>query len=126
MKNKTPDKQEITRDSKGRWKGSGNPKGRPRKDKCMSDILREFGERMSKKQPDCTILDLVAKKTYELAIGGNMRAIEFIVERLDGKVPIVEIKKETELPFDNIVFNECSKDNCECVDCGKGSSLSGI
>ena len=114
MKNKTPDKQEITRDSKGRWKGSGNPKGRPPKDKCMADILKEFGERISKEHPTCTILDLVAKKTYELAIGGHMRAIEFITERLDGKVPIVEIKKETTLPFDRIIFNECDIPDCHC------------
>ena len=75
MKIATPDKQGITRDSKGRWKGSGNPKGRPLKDKCMSDILKEYGARMSKKNPDCNLLELVAKKTYELAIGGHMRAI---------------------------------------------------
>mgnify|MGYP001251981717 CR=1 FL=1 len=109
-----PDKHDISRDKKGRWKTSGNPKGRPKKKLCMSDILKEYGERISKKEPHYNILQLVGKKVYEMAIGGNMRAIEFITERLEGKVPIVEIKKETELPFDRIIFNECQIPNCHC------------
>ena len=88
------------------------------------DILREFGERMSTKHPTCTILDLVAKKTYELAIGGHMRAIEFITERLDGKVPVVEIKEDFK-PFDSIVFSECANKKCKCVDCTKESRIIG-
>ena len=109
-----PDKHEITRDDKGRWKGSGNPNGRPKKKLCISDILRELGERSSKKHPDSTLLELVAKTSYEMAISGNMRAIEFITERLEGKVPIVEITKDTKLPFDKIVLNDCMIKDCHC------------
>ena len=117
-----PDKQEITRDDKGRWKSSGNPKGRPKKKLCMSDILKEFGNIQSKKEPEHNLLELVGKKVYEMAIGGNMRAIEFITERLEGKVPIVEITRDTQLPFDKIVFKECDS-KCNCVDCGKGQDI---
>ena len=111
-----PDKQEITRDDKGRWKSSGNPKGRPKKKLCMSDILKEFGDRVSKQEPEYNLLQLVGKKVFEMAIGGNMRAIEFITERLEGKVPIVEISRDTQLPFDKIVFNDCEIEDCHCQD----------
>lgn len=96
-----PDKQEITRRKKnGQWdKGqSGNVSGRPKKNLCITDLLKEIGqEEIDTAKGKEFLMRLVVKKVYELAINGNMRAIEFITERLEGKVPIVEIKSDDDL-----------------------------
>ena len=45
MKDDKPDKHEITRDDKGRWKNgvSGNPKGRP-KGMTMTELIKDIGD----------------------------------------------------------------------------------
>jgi len=60
-----------------------NPKGRPRKELCIPDILREIGDELTtdgtpKKRK---ILEIV----MNLALGGEKWAIEFWADRLEGK-----------------------------------------
>tara|TARA_Y100000593_G_C4301812_1_gene333763 strand:+ start:194 stop:541 length:348 start_codon:yes stop_codon:yes gene_type:complete len=89
-----PDKQEVTRDSNGRFITSGNPNGRPPKALCISDLMREIGREDA---GSGTLMEQVVIKAYELAINGNMRAIEFITERLEGKVAVTEIIDDSDL-----------------------------
>ena len=69
----------------GTWPGqSGNPNGRPRKGLALTDVLREHmdasdeGDSVPRKQR-------LAEKLYELAMAGNVSAIEYIGNRLDGR-----------------------------------------
>ena len=123
MKKNKPVKHEITRDVKGRFIGSGNPNGRPPKNLCMSDLLKDVGEEV---YDNTSLMERVAHKVYELAINGNMRAIEFITERLEGRPFTKDSKQEWTKPFTNVVFSECSDEDCPCSDCRKNDSLSGI
>ena len=80
------------------WKKgqSGNPNGRPKKDRCISDILREHGFDMQEDKR--TNLKLIVDKLYEKAIGGDLKAIDMIFDRLEGK-PAQKVEvEETLLP----------------------------
>ena len=66
MKKDKPVKHEITRDKKGRFVTSGNPNGRPPKNLCISDLLKDVGREMYE---DTCLMELVVIKVYELAIG---------------------------------------------------------
>ena len=69
---------------KGFKKGqSGNPNGRPKKDRCISDILREQG--LNVIDGKHTNLQLIVEKLYEKASGGDLKAIDMIFDRLEGK-----------------------------------------
>lgn len=75
----------ITRSKKGQFiKGNkeGNPKGRPKKGLAMTDILKEIGETKKGKK---TRKRIILEKAYEMAESGDLKAIQFIVERIDGK-----------------------------------------
>ena len=78
---------------KGFKKGqSGNPNGRPPKDRCLRDILTAIGV----ETPDgaeTTRIELLCRKVYEQADNGQRWAVEFIAERTEGKAASsVEIK----------------------------------
>ena len=92
-----PDKQVKTRGPNGRWKKgqSGNPNGRPKKNLCIADVLREIGE--EEYQDGITNLEQVMRVVYKKALKGEMRSIEHICERLEGKPPVTEIRNDNEL-----------------------------
>ena len=46
----------------------------------------------------------------------NIISFQSPYQRLEGKVPIVEITRDTQLPFDKIVFNDCDIEDCHCQD----------
>ena len=56
---------------------SGNPGGRPKWKQVTELLKQELGE-----EKIIALLDVV----YEKALGGDMRAVEFIADRLEGKV----------------------------------------
>ena len=92
-----PDKQAQTRDDKGRWKQgrSGNPKGRPKKNLCIPDILKEIGEEDFGN--GASNLEQVMRVVFKKALNGEMRAIEYISERMEGKPAVKEIINKDEL-----------------------------
>ena len=80
------------------WKKgqSGNPNGRPKKDRCISDILREQGfDIIENKQ---TNLRLIIDKLYAKARGGDLKAIDMIFDRLEAKPAQKVDVEETILP----------------------------
>ena len=97
-----------TRDTNGRWKQgvSGNPKGRPPKNLCISDILTDIGQEL---EDGISNLENVLRTVYKKAIRGDMKAIEFIADRTEGK-PILMEKKTYTRPFDAVVFIEDGKE----------------
>ena len=94
--------ENLSKDNKGnpKWvKGvSANPLGRPKKVKCIPDILRKIGdmiapediqERMRvrfKSKGKLTMQQAVLMLTYDLAAHGTEWAVEFIAERTEGRV----------------------------------------
>jgi hypothetical protein len=79
---------------------SGNAKGRPKKELCMTTQLKEVGEMVLYKSileklraqiPEIpkgiTFARAVAIRVHLMAIGGDMEAVKELHNRVDGKVP---------------------------------------
>lgn len=69
------------------WKPgeSGNPNGRPPKNRALSDLLRVA---LSHKGEDgITLRVAMTQKLAEMAAAGDLDAIKVVLERIDGKVP---------------------------------------
>ena len=66
---------------------SGNPNGRPKKEFCIPDILRELASQPSSFDPTgkMTRLQRICKKALELAEGGDKDARNWIADRMEGK-----------------------------------------
>ena len=79
---------------------SGNPAGRPKKEYCLTDILKEqgniedvtteLGEIINRKQA-------VARKLWALAMGGDVIALKYLYDRIDGK-PLQTIEANVTRP----------------------------
>lgn len=81
----------------------GNPggPGRPPRERSLTALLREFAEADDKAKARA-----VAAKAFDLALNGDLNAIRFIFDRLDGKVPDqlhVEDKKVQYILDDEII-----------------------
>ena len=66
---------------------SGNPKGRPRSETCLTSLLRKEIEKLcpSDKQGR-TWKELIVLATMKLAMEGNAAALREVWERNDGKI----------------------------------------
>ncbi|MBN2531886.1 MAG: hypothetical protein JXB88_03285 [Spirochaetales bacterium] len=75
--------------SSSTWKPgqSGNPKGRPRKNKTLTEILAKHGKKRDVKDGEKNISrkEALAKKLWALALSGDIAAIRYIYDRIDGK-----------------------------------------
>jgi uncharacterized protein DUF5681 len=72
-----------------RWKKgiSGNPRGRPKKEDCLTSLLRaEIQKACPADREKRTWKELVVRATLQLAMKGNATALKEVWERLDGKV----------------------------------------
>ena len=85
-KTKSTSKHEVIRDEKGQYmKGNtGNPGGRPKntlttilKERMIEDVL--IGDKW------LTTADLIVDQAIQLALDGDMQAIKWIFERVDGR-----------------------------------------
>jgi hypothetical protein len=61
---------------------SGNPHGRPRKGKTLTDLLQK---ELNQKQGDIPAKVAVVKKLIELASEGDIAAIRYVFDRIEGK-----------------------------------------
>ena len=66
---------------------SGNPKGRPKKEKCIPDILNKLGDIIVKTEEGNKITqrELILLQVYGKALGGDQWSIQFIADRTEGK-----------------------------------------
>lgn len=82
---------------KGFVKGkSGNPKGRPKKDRCIPDILREITAESVKGNK--TKLYQMLTNVVDNALTGDQWSIQFVAERMEGKPAQVITQRVEELP----------------------------
>lgn len=58
---------------------SGNPNGRPKKGQSLTEALEGALTQAKRRK--------LARKVVELALEGNLQAIAFVFDRIDGKVP---------------------------------------
>jgi len=76
-------RQETARGPKNRKTmdllAEGGQKGRPAKGRTFAEVLRAVGEEKG-------MMEAVARRVWAMARGGNMTAVGFIADRLDGKV----------------------------------------
>ncbi len=63
---------------------SGNPNGRPRKNKAMSEELHRLLQRQSPGKKE-TNLQVITAKLMALAEAGRLDAIKYICDRLEGR-----------------------------------------
>ena len=67
-----------------------NRKGAPRKEMTMTNILADLVDEMESvkegdKKKTMTVKEIVMKKALTLALKGDLAAIKFVVERIDGR-----------------------------------------
>lgn len=65
-----------------------NPNGKPKGTLAFKTAIEKWADREAAKEQDgtpVTKLELITKKLIELAEGGNVKAIEMISDRIDGK-----------------------------------------
>ena len=75
---------------------SGNPKGRPKKKKCIPDILRELTK--AKTTNNITKLEQMLFNIVEKAIDGDPFSITFVADRMEGRPAQVINQTVEELP----------------------------
>ena len=65
---------------------SGNPNGRPLKEYCLTDILKEQGN-IDIETPEGikTRKQAISEKLWTMAQAGDITAIKYLMDRVDGK-----------------------------------------
>ena len=64
---------------------SGNPGGRPKKGETLTDILRGYLNEPDPDAPPYTRKQMLAQALYSRAIDGDVMAIKYTYDRIDGK-----------------------------------------
>jgi len=81
---------------------SGNPAGRPVKDKCIPDILRDLTSQKYR-STDQSVLEQILQEVINSALLGHRWAVEFIADRLEGRP--VQVERQIKTPADDILDN---------------------
>jgi hypothetical protein len=89
---------------------SGNPKGRPKKEQSLTNIMREMldeiretpGDDKSKK---IELKILLVRKMIDMALEGDMTAMRHVFQYIDG-MPLQKIELSTEQEFIDALRSE--------------------
>ena len=107
MSKETENKRKNGQFAKGntlgnRWKKgeSGNPNGRRN---AYTDLIREFS---FQKVNDKERREIILSKLFQLAERGDLRAIQFIVERLEGRAIERQERTTKSEPIQVMVIND--------------------
>lgn len=106
---------------------SGNPKGRPKKGECITEVMREIGEvedqypRGSRER--ITRVYALCDKLWMMALRGNFKVAEYIINRLDGR-PKESIEHTGNVDFASVITaayelrkeKEAEKDSSDNLD----------
>jgi hypothetical protein len=77
---------------------SGNPKGRPPKGETLTDAIRDIADK-----------DELAKKLVEMAMKGDLGALKYVYDRVDGKPK--ETIEQTVLQLPEVIEVDLSEDD---------------
>ena len=93
---------------------SGNPKGRPPKEYCLTDLLRKQGDIQDFETNEGLITrkEGIAEKLWDMAISGDVSAIKYLYDRLDGK-PLQTIESQVTRPV--IDMGNISKEDMKAL-----------
>jgi|GEM_PF-5159702 len=75
---------------------SGNPKGRPKKDRCIPDILKKITDEQI--AGDESKLYQILNEVVNRALAGDNWCIQFIADRMEGRPSQVVQNQSEELP----------------------------
>jgi len=64
---------------------SGNIKGRPKREFCIPEILRDQGDRILDPKTKQTFIESMCLKAWEQAVKGDKDARSWITDRMEGK-----------------------------------------
>lgn len=86
---------------------SGNPKGRPKKGETLTDAIRkqvrkrdvEYTDPKTGETKRMSRRDALAKKLWSLALAGDVSAIKYLYDRLDGK-PVQDLNHDFHADLD--------------------------
>jgi hypothetical protein len=86
-----------TRDAAGRFLPgvSGNPSGRGSAPSLVAALRAELGEREANGRP---AVREIAARLVDMALGGDIRAIREVLDRMDGK-PLQAVSVDTNAPI---------------------------
>ena len=79
---------------------SGNPAGRPLKEYCLTDILKDQGnltDEVNAKGEPISRKEAIAAKLWERALGGDVVLLKYLYDRIDGK-PLQTIEANVTRP----------------------------
>ena len=93
---------------------SGNPKGRPRKEVCITTWLKEFADKSITAPIDArnlTYAQAAALSAWKAAAKGDLPEYNFIIERIEGKaISQIDVTSKGEQLKTNAVFNIVNPD----------------
>ena len=77
---------------------SGNPNGRPKKEYCLTDILKEQGNTdIETPEGTKTRKQAISEKLWAMAQAGDITAIKYLMDRVDGR-PLQTIQANVTRP----------------------------
>jgi len=76
-----------------------NPKGRPKKEKCIPDILRIIGAEQGSATGDMSKIEAVLRRVYKFAVEGEAWAVNFIADRTEGKAITTNVNINPDIPL---------------------------
>jgi len=87
-----------------------NRTGRPPKEYCLTDILKEQGNLEDVESGDNKISrkQAIAQKLWAMAMGGDVQAMKYLYDRVDGRPKeSIDLEHSGEL---TVVFEDAEKD----------------
>ena len=92
-------------DTQFRPGNNANPNGRPRKENCFTDILKEQGNIKDADSLEGKIerKQAIAKKLWAMALGGDVAALKYVYDRVDGTPKQTILNQITEV--DNPIYD---------------------
>ena len=91
---------------------SGNPGGRPKKGGTLTDALREYADETDVEFKGAMISrkKALAQKVWQLALNGDLAALKYIYDRIDG-LPIATTRIGSEEDNELRVLVKIERDN---------------
>ena len=88
-----------------------NRKGRPKKGKSVTDILLKYGKKriIERNGKKVSSIDILVEEMWSLALSGDINAMKYIIDRIDGKATVfVQQKTDMDLTY-NVVKDDIEK-----------------